>query len=80
MYIHTHMDIYLYIIYMKYVRTCQISIGEIRRLSISGPKLGSANPPELRGAAWPMMLGQMGAPLNCTAATGETVTSHVERW
>ena len=28
--------------------------------SCQGPKLGSANVPELRGAAWPLMLGQMG--------------------
>lgn len=34
-----------------------------KSVPVLGPKLGSANLPELSGAAWPMMLGQMGAPL-----------------
>ena len=56
---------------------------EGKSLPVSGPKLGSANLPELRGAAWPMMLGQMGAPLkslhsNCSN-TGEQLNNG-ERW
>eukprot|EP00435_Cladocopium_sp_Y103_P039838 s971_g10.t1 len=33
---------------------------KVKAVLVSCPKLGSANLPELRGAAWPMMLGQMG--------------------
>jgi hypothetical protein len=47
-----------------------------------GPKLGSANLPELRGAAWPMMLGQMGAPLkslhcNCNNCNNNCANQHI---
>jgi len=33
---------------------------KVKAVLVSCPKLGSANVPELRGAAWPLMLGQMG--------------------
>eukprot|EP00438_Fugacium_kawagutii_P016015 Skav233582 [mRNA] locus=scaffold2520:159161:160975:+ [translate_table: standard] len=33
---------------------------KVKAMLVSCPKLGSANVPELRGAAWPLMLGQLG--------------------